>query len=306
LKSESLALHVVVGGASGFLGRHLVEALRERGHTTTSLVRRTPTADAESQWDPAAGEIDAQVIEDADLVVNVAGSPTIGNPYSKRWARNLRESRVTTTRTLAEAIAASSRKPAFLAGNAIAIYGDHGDVPVTEVGDSRGHTLMADVTRVWEAAAQPAIAAGARVCVLRTAPVMDRESEPLGILRRLYWLGLGGKIGSGQQYFPMVSLRDWLAAVVYLAEHEGVSGPVNVCCPETPTNADFTRALAQAVGRPAFVAVPSPVIRIGAGPLAPELLGSVNLVPQVLLDAGFEFRDRDATAVVASGLSGLR
>jgi hypothetical protein len=104
----------------------------------------------------------------------------------------------------------------------------------------------------------------------------------------------------------MVSLRDWLAAVVYLAEHDSVSGPINVCCPETPTNADFTRALAHAVGRPAFVAVPSPAIRIGAGPLAPELLGSVNLVPQVLLDAGFEFRDRDATAVVASGLSGLR
>lgn len=299
-------MHILVGGASGFLGRHLIEALRDSGHTTTSLVRRTPTSDAESRWDPATGEIDAQVIEDADLVVNAAGSPTIGNPYSKRWARNLRESRVTTTRTLAEAIAGSTKKPAFVAGNAIAIYGDHGDVPVTEASDSRGHTLMADVTRVWEAAAQPARAAGARVCVLRTAPVMDRESQPLAILRRLYRLGLGGRIGSGQQYFPMVSLRDWLAAVVYLAEHDSVSGPINVCCPETPTNADFTRALAHAVGRPAFVAVPSPAIRIGAGPLAPELLGSVNLVPQVLLDAGFEFRDRNATAVVASGLSGLR
>lgn len=299
-------MHVVVGGASGFLGRHLVEALREHGHTTTSLVRRTPTADTESQWDPAAGKIDAQVIEDADLVVNVAGSPTIGNPHSKRWARNLRESRVTTTRTLAEAIAGSTRRPAFLAGNAIAIYGDHGDARVTEAGDSRGHTLMGDVTRVWEAAAQPAITAGARVCVLRTSPVMDRDSEPLRILRRLYWLGLGGKVGSGRQYFPMVSLRDWLAAVLYLAEHESLSGPVNICCPETPTYADFSRALAQAVGRPAFVPVPSPAIRIGAGPLAPELLGSVNLVPQVLLDAGFEFRDRDALAVIAAGLAGER
>ena len=299
-------MHVVVGGGSGFLGRHLTEALRARGHTTTSLTRREPTTDSESQWDPAAGRVDGQVIEDADVVVNAAGSPTIGNPHSKRWARNLRESRVTSTRTLAEAIAGSTKKPAFLAGNAVAVYGDHGDAPVTEAGDSRGHTLMADVTRVWEAAAQPAIAAGARVCVLRTSPVMDRESEPLRILRRLYRLGLGGRLGSGQQYFPMVSLRDWLAAVVFLAEHDTASGPVNICCPETPTNADFTRALAHAVGRPAFVPVPSPAIRITAGPLAPELLGSVNLVPQVLLDAGFEFRDRDAAAVVAAGLSGLR
>ncbi|HEX3295400.1 MAG TPA: TIGR01777 family oxidoreductase [Nocardioides sp.] len=299
-------MHVVVGGGSGFLGRHLTEALRARGHTTTSLTRREPTTDSESQWDPAAGRVDGQVIEDADVVVNAAGSPTIGNPHSKRWARNLRESRVTSTRTLAEAIAGSTKKPAFLAGNAVAVYGDHGDAPVTEAGDSRGHTLMADVTRVWEAAAQPAIAAGARVCVLRTSPVMDRESEPLRILRRLYRLGLGGRLGSGQQYFPMVSLRDWLAAVVFLAEHDTASGPVNICCPETPTNADFTRALAHAVGRPAFVPVPSPAIRITAGPLAPELLGSVNLIPQVLLDAGFEFRDRDAAAVVAAGLSGLR
>jgi uncharacterized protein (TIGR01777 family) len=299
-------VHVVVGGGSGFLGRHLTEALRARGHTTTSLTRREPTTDSESQWDPAAGRVDGQVIEDADVVVNAAGSPTIGNPHSKRWARNLRESRVTSTRTLAEAIAGSTKKPAFLAGNAVAVYGDHGDAPVTEAGDSRGHTLMADVTRVWEAAAQPAIAAGARVCVLRTSPVMDRESEPLRILRRLYRLGLGGRLGSGQQYFPMVSLRDWLAAVVFLAEHDTASGPVNICCPETPTNAGRPTAWARARVKSAFVPVPSPAIRITAGPLAPELLGSVNLIPQVLLDAGFEFRDRDAAAVVAAGLSGLR
>jgi len=172
-------VHVVVGGGSGFLGRHLTEALRARGHTTTSLTRREPTTDSESQWDPAAGRVDGQVIEDADVVVNAAGSPTIGNPHSKRWARNLRESRVTSTRTLAEAIAGSTKKPAFLAGNAVAVYGDHGDAPVTEAGDSRGHTLMADVTRVWEAAAQPAIAAGARVCVLRTSPVMDVPLPPM-------------------------------------------------------------------------------------------------------------------------------
>lgn len=299
-------MHVVVGGASGFLGRHLVDALRAHGHTTTSLVRGEPAADAESRWDAASGRVDAQVIEDADVVVNVAGSPTIGNPHSEKWARNLRESRVTTTRTLAEAIASSQKKPAFLAGNAIAIYGDHGDAQVTEAGDSRGHTLMAEVTRAWEAAAQPAVESGARVCVLRTSPVMDRDSEPLRLLQRLFRLGLGGKIGSGRQYFPMVSLRDWLGGVVHLAEHADATGRFNLCCPQTPTNAEFTRALARAVGRPAFLPVPSPAIRVGAGPLAPELLGSVNLVPRALLDAGFEFQDRDVTAVVAAGLAGAR
>ncbi|HEY3477291.1 MAG TPA: TIGR01777 family oxidoreductase [Nocardioides sp.] len=299
-------MHVLVGGASGFLGRHLTAALRHRGHTTTSLVRREAAADDESRWDPATGQVDAQVVEDSDVVVNVAGSPTIGNPYSKRWADALRESRVTTTRTLAEAIAASPGRPAFLAGNAVAVYGDHGDHPVTEEGDSRGHTLMGEVTRAWQAAAQPAVEAGARVCVLRTAPVMDRESEPLRMLRRLYRLGAGGRLGSGRQYFPMVSLRDWLAAVVHLAEDPEASGPVNLCCPETPTMAEFNRALARAVGRPAVLPVPAPAIRIAAGPLAEEVLGSVNLVPAVLLDRGFEFRDRDVTAVVAAGLAGAR
>lgn len=299
-------MQVVVAGASGFLGSHLVDALKARGHTTTSLVRRTPDAADQTQWDPAAGQVDASVIEAADVVVNVAGSPTIGNPHSKRWANNLRESRVTTTRTLAEAIAASARKPAFLAGNAIAIYGDHGDAQVTEAGDSRGHTLMTEVTRVWEAAAQPAVDAGVRVCVLRTSPVMDRDSEPLKLLRRLYLLGLGGKVGNGRQYFPMISLRDWVSGVVHLAEHPDASGPFNLCCPQTPTNAEFTRALAHALGRPAILPVPSPAIRLGAGPLAPELLGSVNLVPEALPATGFEFQDPDVTAVVAAALARAR
>lgn len=299
-------MHVVVGGSTGFLGSNLIEALRGRGHTATALTRGEPTQDAESQWDPASGRLDPQVIEDADVVVNVAGSPTIGNPHSKRWARNLRESRVTSTRVLAEAIAASERKPAFLAGNAVAVYGDHGDEEVTEAGDSRGHTLMGEVTRAWEAAAGPAIDAGARVCVLRTSPVMDRESEPLRMLRRIYRLGLGGRVGSGRQYFPMISLRDWLGGVVHLLEHPDAQGHFNLCCPRTPTFGEFNQALGRALGRPAIIPVPALAIRIGAGPLAPELLGSVNLVPRALVDAGFEFSDRDVTDVLAAGLAGRR
>jgi uncharacterized protein (TIGR01777 family) len=296
-------MRVVVGGASGFLGTHLVAELAGRGHSVTKLVRREPGAADESRWDPASGAIDASVIAGADVVVNLAGAPTVGNPHSKTWADNLRDSRVQTTTTLARAIAASERPPAFLAGNGISYYGDHGADRLTETADSRGHAFLTEVTREWEAATAPARAAGARVCVLRTAPVMDVRSQPLKMLRRLFRWGLGGKLGDGGQYFPMISLRDWVGAVCHLAEHHQANGAFNLCCPVTPTNAEFTRALGRAVGRPAVVPAPSFALRTGAGRMSPELLGSRNAVPQALVDAGYEFRDDDVTAVLAAGLA---
>lgn len=295
-------MHFLVAGASGFLGSHLTDHLRAAGHEVTRLTRHEATAEDQSTWDPYAGRVDRARVEAADVVVNVAGSPTVGNPHSKKWARELRESRVSTTRTLAEAIAGSQRKPALLAGNAVGFYGDHGSDVVTEETPARGGTLMSEVCRDWQAAAQAAIESGARVCILRTSPVMDRAAPPLKQLRLLYRLGGGGRLGDGQQHMPMVTLRDWLAAVTFLAEHDEVTGPVNIACPDTPTNAEFTRALARAVRRPAFLAVPSAVLRVGAGPAAPELLGSINVRPDVLEAAGYEFRDRDVEDVLAAAL----
>jgi uncharacterized protein (TIGR01777 family) len=296
-------VRVVIGGSSGFLGQHLSEELRSRSHDVTRLVRRDATSADESTWDPAVDRVDPKVIEAADVVVNLAGSPTAGNPHSQKWADELRRSRVQTTETLARAIAASTRRPAFLAGNGISIYGDHGAQRLTESADSRGHDLLTDVSRVWEAAAQPARDAGARVCILRTSPVLDRRSEPLKMLSRLFKAGLGGRLGSGEQYFPVISLRDWVGAVCHLAESDSAAGPVNLCCPVTPTNREFTRALAAAVHRPAFLPVPAGVLSVAAARLSSELLGSKNTVPQALLDDGYVFHDHDITAVIAAGLA---
>ena len=296
------AMRFLIAGGSGFLGSHLTDHLRGGGHEVTQLVRRTPSAPDQSQWQPGDGVIDADVVAAADVVVNLAGSPTAGNPHSDRWARELRESRVSTTRLLAETIAATGGGATFLAGNGISIYGDHGDQVVTEESDSRGDALLTSVTKEWQAAAEPAAEAGARVCVLRTAPVMDAASPPLKQLKLLFRFGLGSRLGDGCQHFPMISLRDWVGAVTHLAADDAASGPFNLCCPTTPTNQEFTDALAEAVGRKAFLVAPSAVLKVAAGEMAPELLSSVNARPAALLARGYDFADADVRSVLATAL----
>lgn len=299
------AMHFLIAGSSGFLGTRLRERLTVRGHDVTSLVRRAPGT-GEVRWDPYRARLGPEVVDAVDVVVNLAGSPTAGNPHSRKWAENLLNSRVTTTRVLAEAIAHSNTKPVLLAGNGIAIYGDHGAERITEETHSRGDALLAQVCRAWQSAAQPAREAGARVCLLRTSPVYDKRSQPLGLLRLQFKAGLGGRLGDGRQFAPLISTRDWVDAVIHLAETPSASGPFNLCCERVPTNAELTRELARQVHRPAVLPVPAPVLRRVAGEMAPELLNSVNSYPQALLDSGFRFSDPDVEAVLREGLAPSR
>ena len=236
-------------------------------------------------------------------MVNLAGSPTAGNPHSAKWARELRESRVRTTATLASAIAGSDRKPAFLAGNGISYYGDRGDEVLTEESDSRGDSLLTSVARDWQAAAQPAVDAGARVCVLRTSPVMDRRSEPLKQLRLLFKAGLGARLGDGRQYMP-------ISLAARLGRRRGpprrARHGLRTVQPRLPRAPDQRRVHRRA-GPPAAPARPSSVapkalLKVGAGRMAAELLGSVNARPAALEAAGYEFRDRDVAGVLRAGL----
>lgn len=296
-------MRVVIAGASGFLGTHLSDHLRVHGHEVVALVRREAHSPRESEWDPYAGVLDEALVGGANVVVNLAGSPLFGNPHSARYRRELMDSRVVTTRVLAEAVAASERPPAFLANNGTSFYGDHGADPLTEESDSCGDGLLTRVTREWQAAAQPALDAGARVCVLRTAPVLDRASLTLRLLRILFKSGMAARLSSGEQYFPIISLRDWVGAATYLAESHDVSGVFNLCCPVTPTNREFTDTLAHALHRPSFLAAPAPVLRLAAGQMAPELLNSVNVRPAALERAGYDFEDEDVREVLAAALS---
>src|SRR4051812_7899653 len=298
-------MHFLIAGSSGFLGTRLSAQLTALGHRVTALVRRSP-GPGEIEWDPYGARLGSDVVEAVDVVVNLAGSPTAGNPHSEKWANALMSSRVTTTRVLAESIAESDSKPVFLAGNGIGVYGDHGQERITEDSHSRGDSLLGRVSRAWQDAAQPAVDAGARVCILRTSPVYDRRSQPLGALRLQFKAGLGGRLGDGHQYVPLISARDWVDAVIHLAETDSASGPFNLCCERVPTNAELTKELARQLHRPAFAHVPAPVLRKAAGEMAPELLNSVNSYPQALLDSRFTFRDPDIAAVLREGLNPSR
>ena len=301
-------MRVLVAGASGFLGSQLRDRLDSEGHEVVQLVRGEPSSSHQRRWNPAERQVDVDDVRGVDAVVNLGGSPLIGNPHSKKYRKALRQSRIDTTATLAEAVAEVARSdehptPVYVAANGIAFYGDHGDQVVTEESESRGDALLTSVSRDWQRAATAAVDAGARVVVLRTPPVIDRRSGALKAMLPIFKLGLGGPLGSGEQYFPIVSTHDWVRVVMASLTDEQIEGPVNPVIPEPTTNAEFTATLADLVNRPAFFRVPGVVIDKAAGPLSPELLGSVRATPEKLTQRGFTFDHPDVEAVLRAALA---
>ncbi len=302
-------MRFLLAGASGMLGTALRTRLLREGHEVTRLVRGEPSGPDQRRWDPYADDldlaIDRSVLEGIDVAVNLGGTPLVGNPHSARYRRNVLQSRVATTRTMAGAVAraaAEGNPPSFLAGNGIAYYGDRGNEVLTEDSGSRGDSLLTRVTRQWQEATEPAERAGARVVVLRTPPVLDRSSGVLRLILPIFRLGLGGPLGPGSQYFPVVSLPDWVSAVVHLATNETSTGPYNLTIPEPPTNAEFTEALGRLLHRPTVLRIPSFVLDKAAGQLSPELLGSVRAIPAKLTADGFTFAHSSVDEVLAVAL----
>ncbi len=282
-------MHVVIGGASGFLGTALVAHLRNQGHQVTRLVRSDDTSSDASQWDPRTGRVDQIVIDRADAVVNLSGSSVGRFPRTGRVRRELLASRIDATTTLARAVAASENKPALMSGSAMGLYGpDRGDEILTETSEP-GTGFLSELVQRWEQATQPAADAGARVCILRTTLPLDRRGGLLGPLLPMFKLGAGARLGSGRQYMAMVSLHDWLRAVTFLIEHPTASGPFNIGMPEPPTNSEFTDALGDALHRPTVLVAPTIVLRTVLGSVADDLLGSLRVDSLALREAGFTF-----------------
>lgn len=297
-------MHVVVGGASGFLGSALVAHLRREGHEVTRLVRTTGhPADDASRWEPRTGRIDSVLIDRADAVVNLSGASIGRWPRTARHRRELLASRVDATTTLARAIAASDAKPVFLSGSAMGWYGsDRGDELLTESSEP-GAGFPAEIAQRWEDATAPASDAGARVCFLRTSLVLGPDGGLLGPLLPLFKLGGGARLGSGRQHMSLVSMNDWLRAVTFLLGQSRLSGPFNIVMPEPVTNAQFTDALGDALGRPTFLVAPSFALKTALGALSDDLLGSIRLEPAALRDAGFTFEQPDVDSALSSALT---
>jgi uncharacterized protein (TIGR01777 family) len=295
-------MRFVIAGASGFLGQAWAHALTDQGHEVVRLVRRDPSSPDESRWDPAAGTIDQSVIDEADVVANLAGISNLHFPWTERFKREFLASRVDTTRVLAMAIARSDRRPAFVAQSGISAYGDRGEEVIDERTPTDAPTFMGEVVRRWEEATEPASAAGARVVVMRTAPVLDRRAGALKVMLIPFRLGAGGAVGSGRQYFPTISLHDWLGAATYLASNDELVGAFNVTGPDTSTNLEFTKELARALHRPAVLRVPGAPLKRTVGPMAGEMLASMRLEPRRLLDAGYAFAHNDVTDRIRAAL----
>jgi uncharacterized protein (TIGR01777 family) len=283
-----VAPSVAIAGSSGLIGSALVAALRTADHRVQRIVRRAPANAGELHWDPDSGEIDTEALSGVDAVVNMCGINVGQRRWSGAFKQNLRDSRITPSEVLSNAVA-DAGVGVFINASAVGYYGDTKDRAVDETA-SAGSGFLAQLCVDWEAVTAPAQDAGARVVLARTGVVLAAAGGALRQLRPLFSIGLGARLGSGRQYLSWISLEDTVRALQFAIFDERLSGPVNLTGPAPVTNAEFTGALGRAVNRRTPLMVPGFAIRAALGEFADEtLLSGQRAIPAVLERNGFEF-----------------
>ncbi|HMR48483.1 MAG TPA: TIGR01777 family oxidoreductase [Arachnia sp.] len=301
-------MKVAVTGSTGLIGSALVRSLLVDEHEVVRLVRpgaqtgRRADGTLGVAWDPMQQQIDAAALEGLDGVVHLAGAGVGDRRWTASYKTQILESRRLGTATLARALAGLSRPPkVLLSASAVGYYGQTGDREAQE-GDPAGTDFLARVCQVWESEADPARDAGIRVAHPRTGIVFSRRGGAAAKLLPLFRLGLGGRLGDGQQYWSLISLADEVGALRFLLENENLEGPVNLTAPTPETNARITQELARQMKRPAVIPVPSFALRLAVGPFADELTGSQRVLPTVLQEAGYRFHHPTLADIVKAGL----
>lgn len=288
---------ILLSGASGFIGSHLAKSLAADGHKVVHLARAgsgtAPAVARTVSWDPEAGRVDREALARArvDAVVNLAGEP-IAQRWTPSRRRRIRESRVRGTTALAEALAALPVKPGvFVSGSAIGYYGARRGDEVLDEGAAPGSDFLAQTARDWENATEPASNAGIRVVTTRTGLVVGNHGGVLEPMLLPFRLGLGGRMGSGQQWMSWIALDDMVRALRFLVDTPAMRGPVNLVAPEPVRNAEFTKALGRVLGRPAILPVPVFALELLFGTMADNtILASQRVASKKLAGAGFTFR----------------
>lgn len=288
-------MRVVLAGASGLIGTALAALLRERGHEVKTLVRggsaHGPDVDT---WDPSRGLVDPDFLADADAVVCLSGVGVGDHRWTDSYKQQILSSRVDTVGTIARSLAEYGGPRVLVCASAVGYYGDTGDRLIEEDAPA-GSSFLAGVCVQWEHAADPAREAGVRVAHLRTGLVLSSEGGLLRQLKPLVQLGVAGRLGSGKQYMPWISLRDEVRAIEFVLTHD-LSGPVNLTAPAPVTNAEFIRTLGRQLHRPTVLPAPAFALRIVLGEFAGEVLGGQRAVPASLIRAGFAFEHESLDA----------
>jgi len=289
------AKRIAVTGSSGLIGSALVGHLKEQGYEVQRLVRRKATTGEEISWDPAAGTVDLDALEGVYGVIHLAGAGVGDKRWTKSYRATILNSRLLGTTAIAHAV--EKVKPSvFISASAIGYYGETGNRAVTE-SDRVGDDFLATVCREWEAAAD--LAGSVRTVKIRTGLVLDPVGGALGRMLPLFRLGVGGKLGSGKQWWSWITLHDEINAITHLL-NSSISGPVNLTSPFPVTNQEFTGTLARSLHRPALFPVPGFALKVALGGFSTEILGSKKVLPSVLSEDGFAFDYPHLTGALAA------
>jgi len=285
-------MKILITGSTGLVGSRLARSLKSKGHEIVRLVRSTPKdSGTEVYWNPEQGTLNATELEGLSGVVHLAGESIAEGRWTDEKKTRIRESRVKGTTLLSETLAKLKQKPEVLvAASAVGFYGSRGDETLDEQSAS-GSDFLAEVCREWELATQPAAQAGVRVVNLRFGVILSEDGGALPKMLFPFRMGVGGKLGSGQQYMSWIAIDDAVGAIEHALTNNTLRGPVNVVAPNSVTNHDFTKTLGHVLSRPTIFPVPAFAARLVFGEMADAtLLSSQRVEPARLKESGYTFK----------------